>query len=324
MSTTALTRIATFRLSTHTKLCIVRGSVVDFSFPSKAAIVNAANPACLGGGGVDGAITRAGGPTLQKHRMALPLISSENNNVRCPTGHAKLTGPGAYGDLHVPYVIHAVGPCYFDYPELEEGDALLQSAYTESLNRAQENKLEAIAFSLLSAGVYRGEQTLRNVLTIGIETICDWIQENSDKHTLTHVFLCGFNPSETNMLVDICEDDLELEFVKEQAMMEEATQYRTTTEEEKKGEDDNAEQEEEEAENAAKEEAEKDETMNDAEDKSNGETNEETDACVDPRILDAENGDQNAPIAAKKKEEDIKMGDQEGEKTSNKRSSDHL
>jgi O-acetyl-ADP-ribose deacetylase (regulator of RNase III) len=211
----AWTRIATFSLSPSTTLSIIRGSVVDFApSTSKAAIVNAANPACLGGGGVDGAIATAGGPNLRKHRMALPLLPG---GVRCPTGHAKLTGPGDYGDLRVPFVIHAVGPCYCDYDELSEGDALLASAYRESLEQAHSAKLEQVAFSLLSAGVYRGEQTLHNVLLIGIETILEWTQQQHDEKesSLTQVYMCGFNARECNALLDICEDDLKLEAVHE-------------------------------------------------------------------------------------------------------------
>lgn len=133
------------------------------------------------------------------------------------TGHAKLTGPGDYGDLRVPFVIHAVGPCYCDYDELSEGDALLASAYRESLEQAHSAKLEQVAFSLLSAGVYRGEQTLHNVLLIGIETILEWTQQQHDEKesSLTQVYMCGFNARECNALLDICEDDLKLEAVHE-------------------------------------------------------------------------------------------------------------
>jgi O-acetyl-ADP-ribose deacetylase (regulator of RNase III) len=175
---------------------------VDFSFSKlnpKAAIVNAANEACLGGGGVDGAITQAGGPNLAKDRKALP----KRMGVRCFTGDAKLTGPGDYGTLAVPYVIHAVGPNYMTCSSLEKGDKLLRSAYEASLKRAQEAKLEAVAFCLLSAGVYRGTQSVTNVLGIAVTTIQKWVQLQKDV-SLTHVFLCGFSPKETDTLVEIC------------------------------------------------------------------------------------------------------------------------
>jgi O-acetyl-ADP-ribose deacetylase (regulator of RNase III) len=150
---------------------------------------------------VDGAITSAGGPNLAKDRMALPI----RMGVRCFTGDAKLTGPGDYGTLHVPYVIHAVGPKYYDCSSLREGDHLLQSAYKASLKRAQEAKLEAVAFALLSAGMYRGTQSVHHVLRIAVTSIMEWAQQKDDI-SLTHVFLCGFNSNEVNLLVDICND----------------------------------------------------------------------------------------------------------------------
>lgn len=229
----ALTRIATFRLSPKTSLAIVRGSVVDFQH-ARGAIVNAANEGCLGGGGVDGAISAAGGPNLQRDRAALPLLG---NGVRCPTGHAKRTGPGQYGDLLVPHVIHAVGPCYHDYDSFQEADELLESAYSNSLDRAQEANLEAIAFSLLSAGVFRGKRTVKDVLSIGIRAIREWIQKQGDSASLSEVYLFGFNAHEVNTLVDICEDDLKLEMVKENSDGSDAA-AEEEGEEEKKGEED--------------------------------------------------------------------------------------
>lgn len=204
----ALTRVATYRLSPHTNLCIAQGSVVEFSFKlnPKAAIVNAANEECLGGGGVDGAIAEAGGPNLAKDRKALP----KHMGVRCCTGDAKITGPGDYGTLQVPYVIHAVGPNYMTCSSLQKGDKLLRSAYKASLERSQEAKLEAIAFCLLSAGVYRGKQSVRNVLRIAVTTIQKWTLHEAA--SLTHVFLCGFSTKEVHTLVEIC-TELELESV---------------------------------------------------------------------------------------------------------------
>jgi O-acetyl-ADP-ribose deacetylase (regulator of RNase III) len=126
-------------------LNIVRGSVVDFTAPTSdkksnkriGAIVNAANERCLGGGGVDGAINNAGGKNLWKDREELPVVqirtaddgtrrrrrSSDSDSassaveIRCPTGSAVITGPNNYGSLKVPYVIHAVGPIYFQFPD---------------------------------------------------------------------------------------------------------------------------------------------------------------------------------------------------------------
>lgn len=170
----------------------------------KSAIVNAANEDCLGGGGVDGAISDAGGRELFEHRIALPLIENESGDfVRCPTGKAKLTGPGNYGSLYVKYVIHAVGPNYFTMRhDIEKGDEMLRSAYTESLKCAKSNQLEAVAFSLLSSGVFRGSCSLDHVLNNSLQAICDY----SGYKGLKEVHMCAFSPRELNILRDIAED----------------------------------------------------------------------------------------------------------------------
>mmetsp|Transcript_24917 Transcript_24917/g.33028 ORF Transcript_24917/g.33028 Transcript_24917/m.33028 type:complete len:251 (-) Transcript_24917:1299-2051(-) len=188
-------------------LVISQGSVVDFSYPpnkNKSAIVNAANEGCLGGGGVDGAITDAGGPNLAKDRLSLPIETSEKGwgNVRCKTGDAKITGPNSYGSLHVPFVIHAVGPNYRAYDSPDEGDSLLSSAYKASLDRAKEAKLEAVAFSLLSAGIFRGSKSRKDVLQIGMQAIFDF--ESYDE--LKEVHVCGFSEAEVDALVEIANE----------------------------------------------------------------------------------------------------------------------
>ena len=108
------------------------------------AIVNAANPKMLGGGGVDGAIHLAAGPALQDEcRKIKPL-----NGIRCPIGEARIT---TAGNLKSKYVIHAVGPRYEIDPEPA---ALLASAYKNSLDLAVLHKCKSIAFPAISCGVY--------------------------------------------------------------------------------------------------------------------------------------------------------------------------
>lgn len=116
----------------ETRIVVSSGFITDFT---GSAIVNAANPRMLGGGGVDGAISRAGGDALYKARQALPLQESPGAKpARCPTGKAVLT---IGGDLPCPFCIHAVGPCYTHLSSLEEGDELLKSAYANSMAVAQ-------------------------------------------------------------------------------------------------------------------------------------------------------------------------------------------
>ena len=108
------------------------------------AIVNAANPAMLGGGGVDGAIHRAAGPDLLAACRAVPAV----NGVRCPPGEARLT---AVGNLTAKYVIHTVGPRYEVDPDPPR---LLASAYRSSLELALRHGCRSAAFPAISCGVY--------------------------------------------------------------------------------------------------------------------------------------------------------------------------
>jgi len=185
-------------------LHILQGSIVGFC-PSRTpgAIVNAANTLCLGGGGVDGAISDAGGPNLHRDRLQLPIIHNipQGQAIRCPTGSAVVTGPGTYGALHVPYVIHAVGPNYktFEPSRFHEADALLQSAYLSCLQRGKDHKIKCIAFSLLSAGVYRGKRSLKDILKIGLDSIIHF-----DGYTeLKEISVCAFSKEEIETLMEI-------------------------------------------------------------------------------------------------------------------------
>lgn len=118
-------------------LHLVRG---DITRETTDAIVNAANSALAGGGGVDGAIHRAGGR----------IISESCREIGgCPTGQAVIT-PG--GNLPARYVIHAVGPIYHDG---ESGEPeLLAGAYRNCFRIAREHQLRSIAFPAISTGVY--------------------------------------------------------------------------------------------------------------------------------------------------------------------------
>jgi O-acetyl-ADP-ribose deacetylase (regulator of RNase III) len=218
-----LKTVASFALGKGISLKIARGSVLDFmaipnqnetNYKAVGAIVNAANEGCLGGGGVDGAIGQAGGESLFRDRKALPVIPG-GPGIRCRKGDAVITGPGNYGKLRVPYVIHAVGPAYFEFEDMMEDeddfsypDSLLRSAYQQTLERCKENNITDVGFSLLSAGIFRGRQSMKNVLAIGVAGIRDWVETTEDCGTLKTVTLCGFSGHETAMLMYACKQEL--------------------------------------------------------------------------------------------------------------------
>ena len=108
------------------------------------AIVNAANSGLIGGGGVDGAIHRAGGPEIMRE-----LDGIRAKIDRCPTGSAVATGAGR---LRAKYVFHAVGPVYRGGASGEP--ELLAGCYRTCLQLAEERSVKTIAFPAISTGVY--------------------------------------------------------------------------------------------------------------------------------------------------------------------------
>jgi len=129
------------------------------------AIVNAANDRLAGGGGVDGAIHRRGGPTLmQETRQRYP--------DGCPTGSAVITGGG---NLPAKFVLHAVGPVWHGG---ERGEAnLLASAHQRCLDLAVENQCKSIAFPAISTGVYG--YPLDKAATVALDTVIKFLQKES-------------------------------------------------------------------------------------------------------------------------------------------------
>jgi O-acetyl-ADP-ribose deacetylase (regulator of RNase III) len=108
------------------------------------AIVNAANQALAGGGGVDGAIHRAAGPVL--------MAELRERYRGCPTGSAVITGAGRLEEHGVRWVVHAVGPIWRG-GGLGEAE-LLRAAYERSLHLADQAGAQSVAFPAISAGIY--------------------------------------------------------------------------------------------------------------------------------------------------------------------------
>lgn len=127
------------------------------------AIVNAANSSLMGGGGVDGAIHRAGGPAILEACKA--IVARQGG---CKTGQAVIT---TAGNLPARFVIHTVGPIWHGGAKNEQ--QLLADCYRNSLRLAVENGCKTIAFPNISTGVYRFPPA--SAAAIAIDTVHDFL-----------------------------------------------------------------------------------------------------------------------------------------------------
>lgn len=143
------------------KIVLKRG---DITLEKVDAIVNAANNTLLGGGGVDGAIHRAGGPRILEECRKLG---------GCETGDAKIT---TGGNLPARYVIHTVGPVWSGGNRGEPEK--LASAYRRSLEVASENKCKTVSFPSISTGAYRFP--IEKASKIALKTVVDYLNSHSD------------------------------------------------------------------------------------------------------------------------------------------------
>lgn len=140
----------------------------DITRESVDAIVNAANSGLLGGGGVDGAIHRAGGPDILEECKEIRARQGG-----CPTGEAVITGAGR---LPARYVVHNVGPVWRGGGEDEP--ELLRSAYRNSLRLAAEHDVKTIAFPSISTGVYG--YPVEAAAEVALGTVREWCGERED------------------------------------------------------------------------------------------------------------------------------------------------
>lgn len=149
-----------------TRLVCERG---DITTQSVDAIVNAANSSLMGGGGVDGAIHRAGGPAILEACKALRAGAYRDG---LPTGQAVATTAGR---LPAKHVIHTVGPVY---SASQDRSGLLASAYRESLAVAASIGARSIAFPAISAGVYGWP--MADAARIAVSTVAEQIRRAPD------------------------------------------------------------------------------------------------------------------------------------------------
>lgn len=152
-----------------TQIIVKKGDITKLKVD---AIVNAANKRLLGGGGVDGAIHRAGGKEILKECIKIG---------GCEVGEAVIT---TAGNLDANYVIHTVGPIWRGGNNNEE--ILLQNAYKNSLKLAINNGIKTIAFPNISTGIYRFPK--KKAAEIALKTIKDFIKSNNELDEI--IFVC--------------------------------------------------------------------------------------------------------------------------------------
>ncbi len=152
------------KIINQAKLSIVQG---DITQQTTDAIVNAANSSLMGGGGVDGAIHRAGGPAILEE--CKQIVTRQGH---LPTGQAVIT---TAGNMKARHVIHTVGPIWHGG---SKGEAeLLASAYRESLKLAAENNLTSLSFPSISTGAYG--YPIDEASRIAMKTAASFLSETS-------------------------------------------------------------------------------------------------------------------------------------------------
>ncbi len=160
------------------KLSLQKGDITKISVD---AIVNAANTSLLGGGGVDGAIHRAGGKEILEE-----CIKIRNRQGGCKTGQAVYT---TAGNLPANYVIHTVGSVWKD--GLQNERELLSNCYQNVLQIAQELKIKTISFPNISTGVYGFPK--EEAAEIALNTVNKFVEQskNSSLNSLEEIiFVC--------------------------------------------------------------------------------------------------------------------------------------
>lgn len=161
-----------FLFAMKEKISLVKG---DITKTAADAIVNAANSSLLGGGGVDGAIHRAGGPAILEE--CRKIIARQGS---CPTGEAVIT---TAGNLPAKFVIHTVGPVWNNGKKNEA--AKLAGCYENSLLLAVEHDLETIAFPNISTGIYGYPK--KEAAVIAIQAVSGFLQKGLAIRQVTFV-----------------------------------------------------------------------------------------------------------------------------------------
>jgi O-acetyl-ADP-ribose deacetylase (regulator of RNase III) len=157
------------------KIELIRGDITKLAVD---VIVNAANSSLMGGGGVDGAIHRAGGPGILEECRHI-----RDSQSGCKTGEAVVT---TAGKLNARFVVHTVGPIWNGGTKNE--DQLLMNAYRNSLSKAIEKKCKSIAFPNISTGIYGFPK--QRAAQIAVQTITSFLHTDN---SLNKIIFCCFD-----------------------------------------------------------------------------------------------------------------------------------
>jgi O-acetyl-ADP-ribose deacetylase len=171
-----------------TTISLIKGDITKISVD---AVVNAANSSLMGGGGVDGAIHRAGGPAILEE--CKEIVSKQG---RLPTGHAVIT---TGGNLPAKYVIHTVGPVWHGGKSSEP--ELLKNAYLNCLKVGMINNLRSIAFSSISTGVYG--YPVEKAGEVALNTITEFLK--NENHNYEEIDLIVFSDSDNEVYKKLLE-----------------------------------------------------------------------------------------------------------------------
>lgn len=166
----------------------------DITEEDTDAIVNAANSSLMGGGGVDGAIHRKGGPKILEECKKIRQTRYPNG---LPTGEAVAT---TGGNLKAKYVIHTVGPIWSGGKSGEE--KLLENAYKNSLKLAEDLNCQTISFPAISTGVYGYPKEE------AAKVVCKVLREYSKNPKLKKIYLVFFSQQDFETFVKIAEKEL--------------------------------------------------------------------------------------------------------------------
>jgi len=162
----------------QTTIALVEGDITKLDTD---AIVNAANERLAHGGGVAAAISRAGGPVIQKESQRWV-----QEHGRVSTGSAAITSGG---NLQADYVIHAVGPIYDAMPSARAAD-LLGSAVTSALLKADDHDLASVALPAISTGIYG--YPLEEAAEVMLKAAIDYVKSGTD---LKRIVFCLYDHS---------------------------------------------------------------------------------------------------------------------------------